>query len=97
MSTISTDALVTERLVLRRPRDGDLEPFALLCADADVLCTVRAHAPEVATAQTSLLLGWCGLGDNAQIPDPYTLNTAAFERAWELVDAAAEAIVERLK
>ena len=78
--------------------DADYTAFdALLCADADVLYTVRAHAPEVATAQTSLLLGWCGLGDNAQIPDPYTLNTAAFERAWELVDAAAEAIVERLK
>ena len=66
----------------------------LLCADADVLYTVRAHAPPEATAHTELLLDWCGLGPNAQIPDPYTLNAAAFEHAWELVDSAAEAIVK---
>lgn len=77
--------------------DADYTRFdALLCADADVLYTVDAHAPLGATAATSLLLGWSGLGENAQIPDPYTLNTAAFEHAWDLVDAAAAAIVKRL-
>ena len=45
---------------------------------------------------TRLLLGWSGLGES-QIPDPYTQDMAAFEHAWELVDGAAEAIVERLK
>ena len=78
--------------------DADYTEFdVLLCADADVLYTVRAHAPEGATAATELLLTWCGLGGNAQIPDPYTLNVAAFEHAWELVDAAAAAIVARLR
>jgi protein-tyrosine phosphatase len=77
--------------------DADYTAFdVLLCADADVLYTVRAHAPDGATAETSLLLAWCGLGEQAQIPDPYTLNAAAFEHAWELVDAAAAAIVARL-
>ena len=81
----------------RQIRDEDYTRFdALLCADADVLYTVNAHAPAGATAETGLLLTWCGLGADAQIPDPYTLNTAAFEHAWELVDSAAEAIVERL-
>lgn len=78
--------------------DDDYTRFdALLCADADVLYTVNAHAPQEVTAESCLLLGWSGLGDNAQIPDPYTLDTAAFERAWDLVDSAAAAIVARLK
>jgi protein-tyrosine phosphatase len=57
---------------------------------------VRAHAPPGANAQSELLLAWAGLGGNAQIPDPYTQNAAAFEHAWELVDGAAAAIVARL-
>lgn len=84
-------------LQARQITDADYTGFdVLLCADADVLYTVRAHAPEGATAHTELLLGWCGLGDKAQIPDPYTQNAAAFEQAWDLVDAAAEAIVSRM-
>jgi protein-tyrosine phosphatase len=82
----------------RQLGDTDYREFdALLCADADVLYTVDLHAPDDATAETGLLLTWCGLGENAQIPDPYTLDTAAFERAWDLVDAAAAAIVARLQ
>jgi protein-tyrosine phosphatase len=77
--------------------DADYTAFdVLLCADADVLYTVRAHAPPGANAQSELLLAWAGLGGNAQIPDPYTQNAAAFEHAWELVDGAAAAIVARL-
>jgi protein-tyrosine phosphatase len=77
--------------------DADYTAFdVLLCADADVLYTVRAHAPPGASAQSELLLAWCGLGAQAQVPDPYTLNAAAFEHAWELVDGAAAAIVARL-
>lgn len=77
--------------------DADYTAFdVLLCADADVLYTVRAHAPAGATAESGLLLAWCGLGEKAQIPDPYTQNTAAFEHAWDLVDGAAAAIVARL-
>ena len=78
--------------------DADYTRFdALLCADADVLYTVAAHSPEEATAAAELLLDWCGLGVNAQIPDPYTLDSAAFENTWNLVDAAAAATVVRLK
>jgi protein-tyrosine phosphatase len=81
----------------RQITDADYMEFdVLLCADADVLYTVRAHAPEGATAQTGLLLGWSGLGEKAQIPDPYTQNAAAFEQAWDLADGAAQAIVARL-
>ena len=81
----------------RQLGDDDYTAFdVLLCADADVLYTVKAHAPPGATADARLLLEWSGLGAT-QVPDPYTLNAAAFEHAWELVDTAAAAIVDRLK
>jgi protein-tyrosine phosphatase len=81
----------------RQITDADYTGFdVLLCADADILYTVQTHAPAGATADTRLLLGWAGLGE-IQIPDPYTQNVAAFEHAWDLVDQAAVAIVERLR
>ena len=80
----------------RQITDADYTGFdVLLCADADVLYTVQAHAPEGATADARLLLDWAGLG-RIQVPDPYTQDTAAFEHAWQLVDQAAAAIVHRL-
>ena len=80
----------------RQITDADYTDFdVLLCADADILYTVQTHAPAGATADMRLLLGWAGLGE-IQIPDPYTQNVAAFEHAWDLVDQAAAAIVERL-
>jgi protein-tyrosine phosphatase len=81
----------------RQITDADYTDFdVLLCADADILYTVQTHAPAGATADMRLLLGWAGLGE-IQIPDPYTQNVAAFEHAWDLVDQAAAAIVERLR
>jgi RimJ/RimL family protein N-acetyltransferase len=54
MSTTSTDALVTERLVLRRPRDGDLAAFALLCADPEVMRYIGTGRPlDRGTAERS--------------------------------------------
>jgi RimJ/RimL family protein N-acetyltransferase len=57
MSTTSTDALVTERLILRRPRDGDLEAFALLCADPEVMRYIGTGRPlDRGTAERSFAL-----------------------------------------
>jgi RimJ/RimL family protein N-acetyltransferase len=57
MSTISTDALVTERLVLRRPRDADLESFALLCADPEVMRYIGTGRPlDRGTAERSFAI-----------------------------------------
>ena len=57
MSTTSADALVTERLVLRRPRDGDLEGFALLCADAEVMRYIGTGRPlDRGTAERSFAI-----------------------------------------
>jgi len=45
VTATSTDALVTERLILRRPRDADLEAFALLCADPEVMRYIGTGRP----------------------------------------------------
>lgn len=68
----------------------------LLCADRSNLSDVRARAPGGATARSALLLEWAGLGQGAEVPDPYTGGAEAFERVWILVDGAARAIVARL-
>jgi protein-tyrosine phosphatase len=68
----------------------------LLCADASNLSDVRRRAPAGATARHALLLEWAGMGQGAEIPDPYTGGPEAFEHVFTLVDAAARRIVARL-
>ncbi|MGJ4728560.1 low molecular weight protein-tyrosine-phosphatase [Luteimonas sp. SDU101] len=68
----------------------------LLCADSCNLADVRARAPADATARSALLLEWAGLGQGAEVPDPYTGGPEAFEHVWTLMDRAAGAIVTRL-
>jgi RimJ/RimL family protein N-acetyltransferase len=57
MSATSTDVLETERLVLRRPKDGDLEGFALLCADPEVMRYIGTGRPlDRGTAERSFAI-----------------------------------------
>src|SRR5690606_26752223 len=81
----------------RQLRAADYHHFDwLLCADASNLADVRARAAADATARSALLLEWAGLGQGAEIPDPYTGGPEAFEHVFGLVDAAARRIVARL-
>jgi protein-tyrosine phosphatase len=81
----------------RKLRIADFEHFDwLLCADRSVLRDVRAMAPSNASAQAGLLLEWAGMGEGAEIPDPYTGSSEDFRRVWAMVDAAAAGIVQRL-
>lgn len=81
----------------RKLRAADFEHFDwLLCADRSVLRDVRAMTPSGAPAQAALLLEWAGMGDGAEIPDPYTGGSEDFRRVWAMVDAAAVGIIERL-
>ena len=68
----------------------------LLCADRSNLSEVRARAPAGAPARSALRLEWAGMGQGAEILDPYTGGPEAFERVWTLVDRAARAVVARL-
>lgn len=81
----------------RRLHAGDFRDFDwLLCADRSVLHDVRAAMPAGARAQAALLLEWAGMGQEAEIPDPYTGSEDDFRHVWRKVDAAAAAIVQRL-
>ena len=81
----------------RQLRARDYHDFDwLLCADRHNLADVRERAPAGAPARSALLLEWAGLGQGAEIPDPYTGGPEAFEAVWTLVDRAARAIVARV-
>lgn len=69
----------------------------LLCADRANLRDVRARAPANATAQTALLLDWCGTEADGEIPDPYTGGPAQFEHVFQLLDRAADGAIARLR
>jgi len=83
-----------------RARQLHADDFAsfdwLLCADEQNLRDVLRMTPSGTSAQTALLLEWAGMGDDAEIPDPYTGGSEDFRRVWAMVDAAAAGIVERL-
>jgi protein-tyrosine phosphatase len=91
----------------RQLRPEDHHEFDwLLCADASVLREVRRRAPADASARSALLLPWALEGASHagvaaaggdDLADPYTGADDDFEQVWHRVDAAARAIVERLR
>jgi protein-tyrosine phosphatase len=87
-------------------RDDHHEFDWLLCADASVLHEVRRRAPADAAAGSALLLPWARegaprlaaeLAGDDDLADPYAGADHDFEQVWRRVDAAARAIVERLR
>jgi len=73
--------------------DTDFHQFDyIFCADADNLAAAKAKAH----AQVALWLPWAGINEMKSIPDPYYGDEDGFERVWSLVDAAAQASVQRL-
>lgn len=69
----------------------------LLCADRTNLRDASARATPGATARLALLRAWAGEGAGAEIADPYTGGQDHFDAVWRQVDAAALAVVDRLR
>ncbi len=69
----------------------------LLCADRQNLAMVRRRAPAGAPARTALLLDAAGLGESAEVPDPYYGDEADFERVFALLSDAADGLLQRLR
>ncbi len=84
----------------QRARALELEDFTefdiILCADRTILHDARIRKPRTAHAHVELMMEWCGLGKK-DVPDPYYGDPRDFERAWKLVDAAANGVVERIR
>ncbi|KRG47395.1 phosphotyrosine protein phosphatase [Stenotrophomonas panacihumi] len=81
----------------RQLRRADFQAFDwILCADEANLRDARTLAPAGLRERVVLWLPWAGIDDAREVPDPYTGGTAEFEAAWDLVNRAALATVERL-
>ncbi len=89
----------------RQLEAADAERFDwLLCADAANLRDVRRLAPTSAHPRVDLLLQWSGTGidtgsghgNGLSVPDPYTGGPEDFEHVWQLVNRAAQAVVQRM-
>jgi len=77
--------------------EADYREFdVLLCADASTLRIVRGRRPADSTAEIARFLDWAGQGAG-DVPDPYTGDAPGFETVWQLVDAAAAAVVARYR
>jgi len=87
----------------RQLQAADVERFDwLLCAHAANLRDVRRLAPANAHPRVDLLLQWSGIGiltdsgHGLSVPDPYSGGPEHFEQVWQLVDRAAQAVVQRM-
>ena len=68
----------------------------ILCADDHNLADAQAIAPPDARGRAVLWLPWAGIAGARSVPDPYYGGEADFEHSWALLDAAAQATVQRL-
>ncbi|HEY5803416.1 MAG TPA: low molecular weight protein-tyrosine-phosphatase [Lysobacter sp.] len=81
----------------RQLGDDDYRRFDwLLCADRANLRDVEARAPRGSHAKTALLLEWAGIEDGGEVPDPYTGGPAQFEHVFQLLDRAADGVINQL-
>lgn len=69
----------------------------VLCADRQNLRDLQAMAPKHARPRINLLLAWAGLGEKAEVPDPYTGTLKDFHRVYALLNQATDAALARLQ
>lgn len=81
----------------RQVRAADFRSFDhLLALDPQNLRDLRAIAPRDATARLSLLMDHVAGRQGEGVPDPYYGDAADFERVWDDVTAAANALVAQI-
>lgn len=84
-----------------RARQINVQDFAtfdwVLCADRQNLKALHALAPRPVWPRIALVLAWAGLGDRAEVPDPYGGSVREFEKVYALVDKATEAMLAKLR
>ncbi|HUO23410.1 MAG TPA: low molecular weight protein-tyrosine-phosphatase [Caulobacteraceae bacterium] len=84
-----------------RGRQVEPEDFTrfthIFALDRSNLADLQAIAPADVTAHVGLLLDLVDGRQGQSVADPYYGGVAGFERTWTEVDAAAAALVERLK
>jgi protein-tyrosine phosphatase len=82
----------------RRVADEDFEVFDLFVAmDRLNLETLRDRADDDAHGRLRLMLEFARTADIEDVPDPYYGGAAGFERVLDLVEEAAEGLLEHLR
>lgn len=80
----------------RRVADADFDEFDyILAMDNANLRDLQARAPEQHRARIQLLLEFSGR-TGADVPDPYYGGAAGFERVLDLVEEAAEGLLDTI-
>jgi len=69
----------------------------ILCADRYNLRQLLAMAPRAAQPRIALVLAWAGLGEKAEVPDPYGGSKTDFRNVYNLLDTATDAMLTRLQ
>jgi protein-tyrosine phosphatase len=81
----------------RRVSAADFRSFDhILALDPQNLRDLRAMAPADTTARLSLLMDHVAGRHGEGVPDPYYGDAADFERVWDDVTAAADALMAQL-
>jgi protein-tyrosine phosphatase len=85
-------------LQARKVREADFERFDLILAmDEDNLDSLRSICPREHVARLRLLMSYAPEGVPRVVPDPYYGSAANFEWVLDLIEAACEGLVQRLK
>ena len=81
----------------RQVEPADFHRFShILALDLDNLAALHRLKPVDTTANVGLLLDLVGGVEGQPVADPYYGPESGFERTWEQVDRAAQALVVRL-
>ncbi len=81
----------------RQVGDDDFERFDLILAmDEQNLADLRADCPPALRGKLLVLMDELTAAGRRSVPDPYAHGPAAFERVLDLVEAACDALGERL-
>ncbi len=80
----------------RQVQPADFSRFDLiLAADRSNLSALKRLRPAGKQAELALLLDWAGTESGGEVPDPYYGDEADFERVFELLDVAMDALLRR--
>jgi len=85
-------------LKARRVSEKDFLEFDLILAmDQLNLVTLQDRAGEDCTSRIELFLEYSGSQRETEVPDPYYGGTAGFERVLDIVEVAAEGLLQKIR
>ncbi|MBV8049471.1 MAG: low molecular weight phosphotyrosine protein phosphatase [Paludibacterium sp.] len=85
-------------LVARQVADDDFERFDLiLAADRQNLASLRRRCPEPLRHKLALMLDVLPDGGQREVPDPYFGGPSGFDRVLDLLEAACDGWIEKIR